>query len=94
MFLDPNRFVDEVVARTCHGNTKSGKSGPKRMLSHRCKQVTPPMGLMLGIPWGIERLKYSPEEDTGSDQVQWRRIGPSRVSKWKFSSLLETRNPA
>nr|KAF7438940.1 hypothetical protein H0235_001331 [Vespula pensylvanica] len=25
------------------------------------------MGLMLGIPWGIERLKYSPEEDTGSD---------------------------
>ncbi|KAF7412201.1 hypothetical protein HZH66_001097 [Vespula vulgaris] len=52
----------------CHKNTiKSAKSGPERMLSHRCTQATPPMGLMLGIPWGIERLKYSPEEDTGSD---------------------------
>ncbi|KAL2718537.1 hypothetical protein V1478_012413 [Vespula squamosa] len=58
----------DSLARTCHKNTiKSAKSGPERMLSHRCTQATPPMGLMLGIPWGIERLKYSPEEDTGSD---------------------------
>lgn len=67
MFLLIPILIDSL-ARTCHKNTiKSAKSGPERMLSHRCTQPTPPMGLMLGIPWGIERLKYSPEEDTGSD---------------------------
>ncbi|KAL2724604.1 hypothetical protein V1477_018465, partial [Vespula maculifrons] len=67
MFLLIPILIDSL-ARTCHKNTiKSAKSGPERMLSHRCTQATPPMGLMLGIPWGIERLKYSPEEDTGSD---------------------------
>lgn len=67
MFLLIPILIDSL-ARTCHKNTiKSAKSGPERMLSHRCTQATPPMGLILGIPWGIERLKYSPEEDTGSD---------------------------